>query len=123
MSLSTRLSGRIEMKTERRDTQRIPIALDTILQYQDKNYRRSNTRDISLDGAFIETSSDRFNKKQRVQVAIRLPNGSESRFHRFEAQVVRVTDKGAGVTFDKIDSDSYAALLDLVFSRQGRGLW
>lgn len=112
------------MKTERRDTQRIPIALDTILQFQDKNYRRSNTRDISLDGAFIEASGGSFDKnQQQLEIAIRLPIGDESRFHRFGAQVVRVTEKGAAVTFEKIDTESYAALLDLVFSRQGRGLW
>jgi c-di-GMP-binding flagellar brake protein YcgR len=129
--MRTRLANRREaatpgetMKNERRDTPRIPIALETVLTPRDQNYRRVLTRNISLDGAFIETNNGTFDRKQqRVEIAIRLAGTEESRFHRFEAQVVRVTEKGAGVSFDKIDTDAYAALLDFVFSRQGRGLW
>jgi hypothetical protein len=110
------------MKSERRDTPRVPIALEAMLLYQDKN-RRSLTRDISLDGAFIEADDGAFKNGGRVELSIRLTNGEEPRYHRFDAQIVRVTEHGAGVAFDKIETDSYAALLDLLFSRQGRGLW
>jgi c-di-GMP-binding flagellar brake protein YcgR len=111
------------MKTERRDTPRISIALETLLQYHDQNYRRSVTRDISLDGAFVETRPNSLAKKDQLDVAIRLPSDGESHYHRFHARVVRVTETGAALAFDKTETEAYEALLDLVFSRQGRGLW
>lgn len=111
------------MKTERRDTPRIPISLDAVLQFRDQNYRRSITRDISLDGAFVEARNSSLTRKDRLDLSIKLPIDGESRYHQFHAQVVRVTDTGAALAFDKTDSQAYEALLDLVFSRQGRGLW
>jgi len=109
-------------KTERRDTPRIPIALDAVLHYNNQSFRHSLTRDISLDGAFIETPAG-LTKKGNVELAIQLPTDGKQQYHRFQAQVVRLADGGAGLVFDKVDTDAYAALLDLVFSRQGRGLW
>ncbi len=109
-------------KTERRDTPRIPITLDAVLHYNNQSFHHSLTRDISLDGAFIETPAG-LSKKGNIELAIQLPTDGKQQYHRFQAQVVRVADGGAGLVFDKVDTDAYAALLDLVFSRQGRGLW
>ena len=111
------------MKTERRDTPRIPIALEAVLQFQDQNYRRSVTRDISLDGAFVETRDIDLTRKDQLDLSIRLPTDGEAHYHRFHAHVVRVTETGAALAFDKTETAAYEALLDLVFSRQGRGLW
>lgn len=112
-----------DMRNERRDTPRIPITLETIVNYNNRNYQHSTTRDISLDGAFVESKSEKLPKKRTMELAIKLPSDGLLRYHRFHAQVVRVTRNGAGIVFDRVDTDSYAALLDLVFSRQGRGLW
>lgn len=111
------------MKTERRDTPRIPIALEAILNFNNQNYQQSVTRDISLDGCFIETAAQPPARKGPMELAIKLPTEGTQKYHRFQAQVVRITPTGAGLLFDKVDTDAYAALLDLVFSRQGRGLW
>lgn len=111
------------MKSERRDTPRIPITLDAILDYNNQNYQHSITRDISLDGVFVESKEARLPKRGTLELAIKLPADGTPRYHRFHAQVVRITNNGAGLLFDRVDTDSYAALLDLVFSRQGRGLW
>lgn len=110
------------LKTERRDTPRIPIALEAVLHYNNQSFRQSLTRDISLDGVFVETPTV-LPKKSNIELAIQLPTEGRPQYHRFQAQVVRVTDGGAGLLFDKVETDAYAALLDLVFSRQGRGLW
>jgi hypothetical protein len=111
------------MKSERRDTPRIPITLDTILNYNNNDYHHSTTRDISLDGAFVDTMGSSPPKKGVMDLAIKLPSEGVPKYHRFQAQVVRTTANGAALLFDRVDTDSYAALLDLVFSRQGRGLW
>jgi hypothetical protein len=111
------------MKSERRDTPRIPITLETIVNYNNQNFQHSTTRDISLDGAFVESKTGNLPKKGTMELAIKLPVEGTPRYQRFHAQVVRLTNNGAGLVFDRVDTDSYAALLDLVFSRQGRGLW
>lgn len=111
------------MKSERRDTPRIPITLEAILSYNDNNFQHSTTRDISLDGVFVESKNGHVPKKGTMELAIKMPYEGLTKYHRFHAQVVRVTNNGAGLVFDRVDTDSYAALLDLVFSRQGRGLW
>ncbi len=109
------------MKIERRDTPRIPIALEAILNYNNQNCRQSITRDISLDGVFVETGPKRLSKKGPMELAIKLPTNGRNKFHKFHAQVIRLAGNGAGFIFDKVDTDAYAALLDLVFSRQRRG--
>ncbi|HEY8553733.1 MAG TPA: PilZ domain-containing protein [Burkholderiales bacterium] len=110
------------MKSERRDTPRIPIALEAILDYNRQDPQPSVTRDISLDGVFVETRTGKVPRKKTLDLAIKLPGEDGARYHRFHARVVRVTDRGAGLVFDRVETDSYAALLDLIFSRQGRSL-
>jgi hypothetical protein len=110
------------MNTERRDTPRIPAALETIINFNSTDYRPARTRDISLDGVFIEGSQHTVNERDHVDIAIRLPASGQSRFHRFQAKVIRTNRQGAGFVFDEVETDSYAALLEYVFGQQGRGL-
>lgn len=105
------------MKSERRDTPRIPITLDAIVHYNNRTYRHA-TRDISLDGAFVRMDGRRPPRRGAMELAIRLPDEGQFRYHRFRAQVVRATRHGWGLVFDRTDTDAYAALLDLVFSRR-----
>ncbi len=107
-----------KMKSERRDTPRIPIALEAIVSTSKKGYQRTVTRDVSLDGAFVVTGKQKVGRRKPVEVALKLPFDGQEKFHRFHAQVVRTASGGAGVLFEGVDSDAYAALLSLVFSRQ-----
>lgn len=111
------------MNAERRDTPRVPIALDTIVNFNSRNYRHSTTRNISLDGVFIESKNGGLPRKGTVDLAIKLPAEGTNKYHRFHAQIIRSTRYGAGLLFDRVDTDAYAALLDFVFSRQPRGMW
>jgi hypothetical protein len=109
------------MKTERRDTPRIPITLEAILSFNNINYQSSITRDISLDGVFVETRRLPPIDNVATELAIKIPTDGRDKYHRFHAQIVRHTGHGVGCSFDMVDTDAYAALLDLVFSRQRRG--
>ncbi len=111
------------MKSERRDTPRIAIALEAMLNHDNAGFQRCHTRDISLDGAFVETSQTGVGGQALVDLAIKIPGFGEQRVHRFRAQVIRATAKGLGLVFDQVNTDGYAALLDLVYSRQPRGPW
>jgi len=110
------------MKTERRDTPRVPAALETIVNFNSTDYRPARTRDISLDGVFVEDPTHTVSERDFVDLAIRLPTEGKSRFHRFQAKVVRTTGYGAGFAFDEVDTDAYAALLEYVFGKQARAI-
>lgn len=111
------------MNSERRDTPRIPIALEAMLRI-DRHFLRFRTRDISLDGVFIETGPIRFPRRRSVELALKIPAGGRpARLHRFSARLARVTPHGAGLVFDEVGSEAYAALMDLVFSRQAHEMY
>jgi hypothetical protein len=106
--------------SERRDTARVPIRLDVMLNPDTHGFQLFHTRDISLDGVFVETSA-RFAKKAVADLAIKLSAGNASRVYRLRATVARVTPDGVAFVFDDLDSDTYEALLQLVFAQQPKG--
>jgi hypothetical protein len=103
------------MKLDRRDTPRIPIALEALLLSGQNGLKRVRTRDISLDGVFVLTPGMR-PADGPIDMAIRLPGDGAPRYHRFVAKPVRVESAGAGFAFESTDSDAYAALLGLMFT-------
>ena len=109
--------------SERRDTPRVPIELDAMVKLADRPFQMFRTRDLSLDGAFVETGPHRLAPKDRVEVALKIPVSGVSQIYRFPARVARVAPQGVGMVFDHINTESYAALLDLVFSTQPRGAY
>jgi hypothetical protein len=140
------------MRNDRRDTPRVPIALEALLLSGKSGLKRARTRDISLDGVFVLTPDMR-PADGPIDMAIRLPGGSANgpsmahsprldpigetatatslsrgprldpigegagRYYRFVAKPVRVEATGAGFSFEYADSEAYAALLGLVFTR------
>lgn len=108
-------------QSERRDTPRVPITLDAMVKMGDRPYQVFHTRDLSLDGAFVETGPHRLAPKEKVQVALKIPLGGAPQIYRFDARVTRVAPQGVGMVFDHVNTESYAALLDFVFSSQPRG--
>ena len=87
----------------------------------DDRFHTCRTRDISLDGVFIEARGDALPKRDRFELAMKLPEGGGHKVYRFQAQVTRITREGAALSFDAVDSDAYAALMNLVFSQSPRG--
>ncbi len=107
------------MKSERRDTPRVPVSIEAIVSTSGRGYQRTVTRDVSLDGAYIVTGKQKVGRRHKpVEIALKLPFDGEEKFHRFRAQVVRTAGGGTGLLFEGVDSDAYAALMQLVFSRQ-----
>ena len=111
------------MRPERRDTPRIAVTLEVMLRHDRFGFQPFRTRDISLDGVFVETGQLPIAQNSTVDLAIKLPTDGAQKVHRFHAQTVHVSRDGVGLSFDQVNSDGYAALLDLVFSRQPRGVW
>ena len=110
-----------EREKERRDTPRARIMVEAMVRGVDDRFHTCRTRDISLDGVFIEASADSLPPNNRFELAMKLPDAGGEKVFRFFAQVTRITRDGAAVTFDAVDSDAYAALMNLVFSQSPRG--
>jgi c-di-GMP-binding flagellar brake protein YcgR len=110
------------MTNERRDTPRIPVTLEAILNYNNRDYRHLLTRDISLDGVSVHAPVDLRLKKEPIDIAIGLPGNPDKHFHRFRARLVHATRQGAGFTFEAVEPEAYEALLDLVFADRPSGI-
>jgi hypothetical protein len=100
---------------ERRDTLRVPIAVHAIVRAADRSFQLFRTRDLSLEGAFVETGSYRFSASDKVEIALKIPSDGVSRVYRLNARVIRIAPSGVGMVFERIDPESYAALLECVF--------
>ncbi len=101
---------------ERRDSQRVPVTLDAVLNYQ-AQVTMCVVRDISLNGAFIEGApSDLPYFNASIELGLTLNAGGETKQHRLPAKIRRITDKGAGVSFGDVEMDAYFTLVNLVYN-------
>jgi hypothetical protein len=101
---------------ERRDSQRVPVVIDAVLNYQ-AQVMICTVRDISLNGAFIEGMPQGlpyFNAP--VELGLTLSAGGETKQHRIPAKIRRITDNGAGVSFGDVGMDAYFSLVNLVYN-------
>jgi hypothetical protein len=116
------MSARPQRTTpERRDTPRVAAALDAMLKSEQRPFQLFQTRDLSLDGAFVEIGPHRFAHEDKLDVALKIPSAGVTQLYRFGARITRVSPTGVGMVFDHVNTESYAALLDFMFSRQSRG--
>lgn len=79
-------------------------------------FQTFRTRDLSLEGAFIEIKPNRLTPQERVEIALKISIDGTSNVYRLNARVARVTPNGAAMLFDQINSESYAALLECVLN-------
>lgn len=117
MKGSTAVQGQDKGAThERRDSQRVPIMLDAVLNYQ-AQVMICTIRNISLNGAFIEGTPQGlpyFNAP--VELGLTLTTGGETKQHRIPAKIRRITDGGVGLTFGDVGMDAYFSLVNLVYN-------
>ncbi|MDA8362648.1 MAG: PilZ domain-containing protein [Gammaproteobacteria bacterium] len=102
------------MDNERRDNPRMPVALDVALYYSALRLPDCQTRDISLEGAYVHTGGRALPHKAAIDVAFTLHVGEEIRYHRLPAEVMRVDHDGLGLMFRYPDYSSLNALVNLL---------
>ncbi len=76
--------------------------------------RKCRLRDISLDGAFIETENFALAKDSKVDLVLRIRCDGETSACRVPAKVVRAERGGAAVVFGDLEEDAYNILLEIV---------
>ena len=75
---------------------------------------RCTLRDISLEGAFVETGRRILKPDENVELVLKVRAGERSHHCRFAAKVARVSDEGAALVFDDPDEQHYRTLFDIV---------
>ncbi len=103
------------MTTERRANVRRPIRLDAVINYQTMALI-GTIRDISLKGAFFETTPEDLPYKDTpVELNLTINQNGQPRYHRIPARVRRIADNGAGLSFGDLERDVYFDLVSLVY--------
>ncbi|MHB8346805.1 MAG: PilZ domain-containing protein [Acidiferrobacterales bacterium] len=99
------------MNHERRDNPRMPVALDVALYYSSLKLMGCQTRDISLEGAYVHTGGQVLPQNAVIDMALTLQVGDQVRFHQLSAEVTRSDLDGVGLMFRRSDYTSFNALM------------
>jgi len=94
-----------------------------MVKIADRPFQVFRTRDLSLDGAFVEIGPHRLAPKETLEVALKIPVEGADQIYRFNAHIARTAPTGIAMVFDHVNTESYAALMDLVFSAQPKGTY
>ena len=76
--------------------------------------KKCRLRDISLDGAFIETENFALAKGTDMEVVLKIRRGGKPALCCLPAKVVRAERGGAAVVFGELDEQAYNILLEIV---------
>ncbi len=76
--------------------------------------KKCRLRDISLDGAFIETENFALAKGTDMEIVLKIRRGGKPALCCLPAKVVRAERGGAAVVFGDLDEHAYYILLGIV---------
>jgi len=102
------------MIQERRWNPRLPTAMEVVVYYGGLGLVQCRTRDVSYDGAFIETGRIALTTETDVELVFSSYSGSKHTQHRITAQIARVTLDGAGLSFSDLEISTYRFLQQLL---------
>ena len=110
------------MNNNKRSCIRKPLDLCVDIYHFDEHLGRTQTRDISLDGAFIESCSTELCPNDMLDLRIHVQDDERNPLC-LKATVVRLSGKGVGVQFD-YGSLEYRRLLNIIstYAADGRML-
>lgn len=108
------------MKPERRDTPRIAVTLEVMYNPDNTGFKRGVARNVSLDGVYLDVGQHAVPKRSAVDLAIKLDSAGGTKIYRFHAMAVHANAQGVGLMFDRVSTDGYSALFDLVYAREPR---
>jgi hypothetical protein len=101
--------------SERRENQRIPVALDVVLNYRE-HALICTLRDISLTGAFVEATPDDLPyTNANVELALTLQSQGQPKYCRIPARIARISEQGAAISFEDLGMETYSSLVSIVY--------
>jgi len=106
---------------ENRWAARTPVRLSVDLHCRDIEVVNCSTRDISLNGAYIEVKQLQPDADSKVDLVFRLGQPGEYTRYRVPGKVVRSDGEGIGVMFDEVDASSFRSLREILHFSQPAG--
>jgi PilZ domain len=100
---------------DRRLGARRPASVKAMVTHDRVGLTKCVLREIGTDGAFVETGEFHLKKGADVDLVLKIRDGSKRTHLRVPAKVVRTTEDGAALSFDKIDENVYRILFDIVY--------
>lgn len=91
------------------------MGVEAMIAHGGRGLAKCRLRDISLEGAFIETAVLRLSKNADVDLVLKIRSGRRTKHCRVPARVARVTEDGAALVFGKLEEQVYRTLIDIVY--------
>ncbi len=100
---------------ERRENRRIPVAFDAVLSYR-QHTLVCTLRDISMDGAFLNTYPDELPYTDaHVELGLTFNKNGNYKHCRIPARIRRISEDGAAISFSDVGIDAYSNLVSIVY--------
>lgn len=103
------------MTMERRWSDRSHRRLEAVVVHRGLPVEHCWTRDIGLEGAFLDMQLPRFDKGVRVEVEFLVPRNGEVMRRRLPAVVMHRSEQGFGVMFLVFDQEAFRSIEELVY--------
>ncbi len=98
------------MGSDKRFAARRPVCIDIIVNHQLDSAGLWKTRDLSLNGAFVEMPADGLPPQSEVEAVLALSDRGRLDQHHVVARVVRTTADGVALAFGDYSSRTYTVL-------------
>jgi hypothetical protein len=98
------------MPIEHRWSPRKPINLEVSLFYPPLGSITGKTRNISLEGMYVEMDGTEIPQQARLEVAFITRHGERERVHRLPAYVVHSHERGVGLMLQHVGYHEFDAL-------------
>jgi len=102
-------------KPERRAANRIPVSVQAVLYYNSLMLAECQVRDLSAEGAFVDTGGHFLPDQAQVDLAFSL-TAVDGVPLRFAVQVMRCTEQGVGVRLRHADSGPLRNLIEVLYA-------
>lgn len=101
--------------SERRATHRIPVSLEAVLYYRSLMLPECHIRNLSPDGAFVETGGQFLPNQALLDMAfnVSVAGGVPQ---RLTVQVMRCTEVGIGIRLQHTDTHSMRNLIESLYA-------
>ncbi len=102
-------------KMEHRWSVRKPVNVGVALRRQGSNFKRFKTRDIGMEGVFVESGPDSWPEDTFLELELPLYENSKQTRHRVPVVVVHRSQNGMGLMFCVFDQPLFKAIEYLLY--------
>ena len=107
------------MNADSRSSIRKPLVFSVEVYSLDEHLGRTQTRDINLDGAFLERCARKLHPTETLELHVHVHDNEHTPL-RLKATVIRSTEEGEAVLFD-YGAQEYSRLLNTISAYSSDG--